>query len=194
MPYVIQSTFILLGPALFAASIYMSLGQMIHHTKGGARHTIIRADFLTRTFVLGDVVSFVVIGGAAGLMVTGKREKMGEAIVIVGLLIQVVMFGLFAVTAVLFEVRMKRDSRYLPAPGWVKRNLNMLYVVSGMILVRSITRVVEYAMGAHGYLLAHEWTLYVFDALLMFAVMVVFCIWYPSFQPAEDEIEFCETE
>lgn len=56
----------------------------------------------------------------------------------------------------------------------------MLYGTSALIMVRSIFRVVEYVMGRDGYPLQHEWTLYVFDALLMVLAMVVFAWWYPG--------------
>lgn len=56
----------------------------------------------------------------------------------------------------------------------------MLYTVSLLIMIRSIFRVVEYVMGQNGYPLKHEWTLYVFDALLMFLVTVVFYMRFPS--------------
>lgn len=107
MPFVIQSLFILLGPALFAASIYMSLGRIIRSVEG-EKDAVIGVNLLTKTFVLGDVLSFVVQGSAAGVMVTAKNAKLGEGIVVAGLLIQVIMFGLFAATAVVFEVRMGR--------------------------------------------------------------------------------------
>lgn len=35
-------------------------------------------------------------------------------------------------------------------------------------------------MGQGGYPSNHEWTLYTFDSMLMFSVMVIFCVWYPS--------------
>lgn len=38
----------------------------------------------------------------------------------------------------------------------------------------------EYAQGHTGHLLQHEWFLYVFDACLMFGVMVVFNVVHPS--------------
>lgn len=47
-------------------------------------------------------------------------------------------------------------------------------------MARSIFRVVEYAMGQDGSPLTHEWTLYVFDALLMFVVMVIYGVFFPS--------------
>jgi len=181
MPYAIQNVFVLLGPALFAASIYMCLSRIIRGVRG-ERHSPIRPSRLTKTFVTGDVLSFVVQGGAAGLMVSGKNAKMGEGMVIGGLMIQIIMFGLFAVTAMIFKRRIERSpptqscSSSLPWQG----SMRMLYVVSALIMVRSIFRVAEYAMGNDGYLLRHEWTLYVFDSTLMFIVMVVYCFWYPT--------------
>ena len=56
----------------------------------------------------------------------------------------------------------------------------MLYAVSALIMVRSLFRVVEYTMGYNGYPLTHEWTLYIFDSMLMFAVTVIFYVRYPS--------------
>ncbi len=47
-------------------------------------------------------------------------------------------------------------------------------------MIRSIFRVVEYLMGQNGYPLKHEWTLYIFDSVLMFAVTVIFYIGYPG--------------
>ena len=35
-------------------------------------------------------------------------------------------------------------------------------------------------MGNNGYPLRHEWTMYVFDVVMMLGVMVVFYVWYPS--------------
>ena len=55
-----------------------------------------------------------------------------------------------------------------------------MYATSIMILVRSIFRFVEYLQGHDGFLLQNEWTLYVFDATLMWCAMVV-CAWgHPS--------------
>lgn len=69
----------------------------------------------------------------------------------------------------------------------------MLYEVSGLIMIRSNFRVIEYALGNDGYPLTHEWTLYIFDALLMFIVMMIYYVWYPSWiQPAPLESEIVE--
>lgn len=61
-----------------------------------------------------------------------------------------------------------------------KRHLYILYATSALILIRSIFRVVEYIQGNSGYLLSHEVYLYVFDAALMFFVMILFNWVHPS--------------
>jgi RTA1 like protein len=59
MPYIMQSLLILLAPALFAASIYMVLARIINLVDGEAL-SIIKVKFVTKVFVLGDVLSFLV--------------------------------------------------------------------------------------------------------------------------------------
>jgi hypothetical protein len=61
-----------------------------------------------------------------------------------------------------------------------KRHLYNLYIASTLIIVRSVFRVIEYLQGNSGYLLSHEVFLYLFDALLMLAVMVLFIGVHPS--------------
>ena len=85
-------------------------------------------------------------------------------------------------TGLIFHYRMlgAPTARALdPNISW-KKHLNALYGASVLIMVRSIFRVVEYIQGYDGYLLQHEWYLYVFDAVLMLAVMVLFNVVHPS--------------
>lgn len=179
--YSVQNVFLLLGPALFAASVYMTLGRIIRSV-GAERHSLVRINWLTKIFVTGDVVSFLVQGGASGLMATGSNAQLGSNIVVAGLVIQVIMFGLFIFTSITFELRMRRSPTALSFDQgllWISR-LRMLYVVSALILVRSIFRVVEFAAGNDAYPLTHEWMLYVFDSVLMIVAMIVWGIWHPG--------------
>ncbi|KAJ4155165.1 hypothetical protein LMH87_000422 [Akanthomyces muscarius] len=180
--FIIQSVFILVAPALFAASIYMVLSRVARSVHG-ERHLVIPPRWLTRVFVLGDVFSFLVQSSGGGLMASSSFSRTtAQNIILAGLIIQIVLFGLFAVTTVLFHVRMRRWPSAASAAGSVpwQRILFMLYAASVLIMVRSVFRVVEYVMGKDGYLLTHEWTLYVFDALLMVLTMGVFVWWYPG--------------
>lgn len=67
MPYAMQSLFILLAPSLFAASIYMVLGRLIRRVDGDSR-SIIPSTKLTKIFVVGDVLAFLVQSGGMSTM------------------------------------------------------------------------------------------------------------------------------
>lgn len=57
-PYIIQSILLLVAPALFAASIYMELGRIVRMVDGD-KLLFIRRTWLTKIFVAGDVLSFL---------------------------------------------------------------------------------------------------------------------------------------
>ena len=80
-----------------------------------------------------------------------------------------------------------------------QKSLYSLYAGSLLIWIRCVFRLIEYAQGMEkiniyrcslstdrkllgndGYLISHEVYLYIFDALLMFFVMVIFAIVHPS--------------
>ncbi|KAJ5488974.1 hypothetical protein N7539_003864 [Penicillium diatomitis] len=179
-PYILQSIFILLAPSLFAASVYMVLGRLIRYV-GGEHLSVIRVSRLTKTFVWCDVLSFLIQANSSGLSVMGY-ETASKIAVVAGLIIQLLSFGAFWVSAVVFERRIRRSptpKSLLPGNTW-KTSMNMLYAVSTLIIIRSIFRIFEYVLGNNGYPLQHEWTSYIFDAVPMVAVMTIYLVWYPS--------------
>ncbi|KAI1059258.1 hypothetical protein LB507_004145, partial [Fusarium sp. FIESC RH6] len=171
--YSVQAILILVAPALFAASIYMILGRIIVSLR--AQHlSLSPVRWLTKAFVCGDIVSFSL--QAAG----GSIQASGQKIILAGLFVPIVVFGFFVITSGLFHVKCLKNPTLATredAFPW-KLDLHVLYTVSIIILVRSIFRVVESLQGNGGYLISHEVFLYIFDAILMAIVMVVFLIWY----------------
>ena len=182
-PYIIQSLLILLAPALYAASIYMTLGRIIMAVRA-PHHSIIPIRWQTRLFVCGDVLAFLTQMSGGGIQASGNLSSFhtGEKIILAGLFLQIVFFGFFVACSAVFHVRCVRrptPASSNPKTGWQKMVV-MLYTVSGLILLRSVFRVVEYAQGNNGPLLRHEWPIYAFDAVLMALTMLIFLIWYPS--------------
>ena len=107
----------------------------------------------------------------------------GSHIVLAGLLVQIVIFGFFLVVAVVFH-RRYRGLQQMQKPismraPW-QTTLLVLYLASGFILVRSVVRVAEFVEGFDGYIILHEIFLYLFDAVPMLAVSILYLIWYPS--------------
>ncbi|KAL7913766.1 RTA1 like domain-containing protein [Trichoderma velutinum] len=181
MPYIIQNMYILLGPPLFAASIYMILGRIILLTDGEI-HSIIKQRWLTKTFVIGDLLCFLFQSGGGGLM-AGSRDNqsmanIGNGIIIAGLVLQLLWFVFFVIVAATFHWRMilaPTACSLKPEIRW-QNYLHTLYFVSALIMIRSLYRVVEYAQGNSGYLMTSEAFLYVLDSLPML-IVVVWLLW-----------------
>ncbi|CAI0644430.1 unnamed protein product [Colletotrichum noveboracense] len=183
-PYIIQSILLLLGPALFAASIYMILGRLINLLDAG-NYSLIRPKWLTKVFVLGDLLSFFAQSGGGGMLATAKDTdsvKLGENIIVGGLCIQILFFGFFMVVTLIFHMRLSRNptpKTYSLDTPW-KDLLWVLYGTSFMIMVRSLFRVAEYVQGSEGELQSKEMYIYIFDALLMGLTSVLFNWFHPS--------------
>jgi RTA1 like protein len=117
---------------------------------------------------------------------TVSSVELGEKLIKIGLAIQLVFFGFFVVVASIFHFRARKagygarnSSNGNGARGW-ESLLWSLYIVSALILVRSVFRLVEYGGGSQGYLISHEAFLYIFDACLMCIVPVVMALIHPS--------------
>ena len=108
--------------------------------------------------------------------------KLGQYIITGGLGIQVIFFGFFIIVAGIFHTRISRypttQSETVNVP-W-QRYLTILYIASGLIMIRSVFRIAEYVMGQDGFLLDHEIFLYIFDSALMFLTMILFNVSHPS--------------
>ncbi|KAI1643205.1 RTA1 like protein [Daldinia loculata] len=183
-PYIIQSILLLLGPTLFAASIYMILGRLVVLLEA-EKYSLIKPRWLTKVFVLGDVLSFFAQGGGGGMLTQAKSVddvRRGEDIIIGGLCIQILFFGFFMIVTFVFHKRIAknptRNALALPTP-WRKLIL-VLYLSSTLIMVRSVYRVAEYALGSDGELQSKEAYLYCLDALPMLIVSLAYNWFHPS--------------
>ncbi|OJJ06437.1 hypothetical protein ASPVEDRAFT_875356 [Aspergillus versicolor CBS 583.65] len=180
-PLSIQAVLVIVAPSLLAASIYMELGRIMILT-GGEDLSLIRRSWLTKVFVIGDIVSFFVQAGGASMLVKASTAEKGGKVVKIGLIIQIIFFGLFMITSVIFHVRLQKRGTMLPqndAISW-KRHQTMLYISSLLILIRCIFRYIEYNQGSDGTLLQHEFWSYIFDAALMFLAMAGFNVVHPA--------------
>ncbi|KAN0073889.1 RTA1 like domain containing protein [Elaphomyces granulatus] len=183
-PYIMQSLLILLAPALFAASIYMVLARIINLVDGEAL-SVIKVKFVTKVFVLGDVLSFLVQSTGGAMLTQAKNNsdfQRGEYVIIGGLAIQVISFGFFILVSAIFHHRISQSpteqSTQVTVP-W-KKFLWILYLASAFIMIRSVFRIVQYIVGYDGTLQQHEFYVYIFDASLMFLTTFLFNVYHPS--------------
>ncbi|KAM0342089.1 hypothetical protein ACHAPU_009702 [Fusarium lateritium] len=179
--YITQSLFLLLPPVFFAATLYMVYSRLVKAI-GGESCSLISIRWTTRLFVIGDILTFNIQGNGGGLLASKKLAHIGNIIVIVGLIAQIVLFLAFVICCVVFHRRFRAHLKQTSIPVEIRWEacLNMLYFTSALILVRNVFRVVEFIMDKEGYLQQYEWPTFVFDSVLMLLVMVAFYLWYPG--------------
>lgn len=147
----------------------------------GERFSLITPKWCTWIFVSGDLLCLNIQSTGAGFLPKPHLETAGNAVIVVGLGLQVLIFAGFMYCCILFHKKfrahLKTVDETIDVP-W-EPVLNMLYGTSIIISVRNIFRLVEFIAGHDSYLFKNEWPVYVFDGVLMLITMVVFFIWYP---------------
>lgn len=152
VPYIIQALLILLAPILFAASVYMLLGRLIRAT-GAEDYSLIRVNWVTKIFVGGDALCFLIQAMGGGILAsakTSKTRKLGDNVILGGLILQIVIFGFFLLIVSVYHSRMRAKPTTKSRDMVIdfSRYMTMLYVVSMLITLRNLFRVIEYAMGS----------------------------------------------
>ncbi|GJC96550.1 7-aminocholesterol resistance protein RTA1 [Colletotrichum higginsianum] len=184
-PFIQTTTYTVLAPVLVAAGNYLLIGHLIRAILQAGHHTIyhVPACRLTRVFVGCDVVAFCIQGTGSGVASgggwAGPLGDAGVKVLIAGLVVQVCCFGAYLCVLARFHVLARRMAREDAPAGW-RRVLGAVYCSSGLILLRSLYRVVEFAEGMGGYAFRSEWLFWVFEALPMLIAIGVFCFWHPS--------------
>ncbi|KAH6975100.1 RTA1 like protein-domain-containing protein [Ilyonectria sp. MPI-CAGE-AT-0026] len=164
LPFILQSLLLLLGPPFYAVSIYMVLGRLIR-LLNAENYSLIRLKWLTKFFLVGDIISIVAQGAGGGMLSNADTKEAldrGQTIILLGLGVQIPTARSCKITA-----------------PW-KTLLTVLYGTSFLIMLRSIFRVAEYAGGKEGELMTKEIYIYIFDALPMIITSVAFNVFHPS--------------
>ncbi|KAG8929823.1 hypothetical protein FRC03_010535 [Tulasnella sp. 419] len=185
-PRIISETTLVVAPAFLTAQNYMVVGRLISYVGGDL--AVIPDKWITKIFVTADLICIVTQGlGAAVLSSSDSQSKIQTArvILLAGLIIQIVTFGVFLITTILFDMKAKRVKG-----GDVIRPLRRLfiaiYLAGTLITIRSIFRAAEFGslkfngVQQTGYLITHEWPFFIFDSVPIFIATAIFNIIYPS--------------
>ncbi|MAD87868.1 MAG: hypothetical protein CL912_33320 [Deltaproteobacteria bacterium] len=101
----------------------------------------------------------------------------------VGLVLQLIFFGIFLTISLIFFRRVRSNPSYLVSSTPVKHNkrswqtlLKFLFLSAALIIFRCVFRIIEFAQGDDGYLMKKEVFIYIFDAAPMLIVQVVMSV------------------
>ncbi|KAL5041086.1 RTA1 like protein-domain-containing protein [Aspergillus fruticulosus] len=135
-------------------SIYMMLGRIVIFLDA-EQFCVFRKEWLTlKFFVSGDVLSFTVQAADGGAMASGSLSLVhsGEKIVTAGLVIHI-LFEFFIITCAIFHMCVDKfpTERSLESGSSWRKHLAILYTANILIMIRSVFRLIEYAMGNNGW-------------------------------------------
>ncbi|KAM0273143.1 hypothetical protein ACHAQH_008463 [Verticillium albo-atrum] len=131
---------------------------------------------------LAAAIIFIVGGGKLVNAETDDDRSAGEFIIIGGLVVQMLFFSLFIAVACTFHLKVKKgpEARDVRINTRWERLMIASYVASILILIRSLFRLIEYAMGHDPELQSKEVYIYILDGLPMLAATTLFNFIHPS--------------
>jgi hypothetical protein len=203
IPFLIAFLMILLAPSFLAAACYTAFSRVVWFSCPthalSFKHLWCFPRWITPTFVIFDLFSFLIqlVGGGLisrsydhddshdrSIEQTEKKVMAGRVILVLGLILQMSCFASFAVIALRYFVISKkwRDEDLGDWKMWRKLSW-MINIAAGLITLRAIYRTMEIPHDKGTglkYLQSHEWCFWIFDALPMFAVLLVFAIFHPG--------------
>ncbi|KAM0200462.1 hypothetical protein ACHAQI_011661 [Fusarium lateritium] len=182
-PFILQNVLLLAGTPFLAATIYMSLRRVA--TALDSQHlSFLSLRWMTKLYVLIDIGCIASQFIGAIIPASGDPEAVakGRTILIIGLVVQLGALSIFILTSVYLYVRVRQETGPFLDSSLIRwrRYFRAIEAVTGIMIIRSVVRSVEYLQGPDGYVLGHEVFIYLFDASLMFLVMLVFLIIHPG--------------
>ncbi|KAF5710083.1 7-aminocholesterol resistance [Fusarium mundagurra] len=182
-PFILQNVLLLAGTPFLAATIYMSLRRVA--TALDSQHlSFISLRWLTKLYVLIDIACIVSQFIGAIIPASGEPDAItkGRTILIAGLIVQLCALSIFILTSLYLYIRIRQETGPFLDSSLVRwrRYFRTIEAVTVIMIIRSIVRAVEYLQGQEGFVISHEVFIYLFDASLMFLVMVLFLIVHPG--------------
>ncbi|KAJ7184798.1 RTA1 like protein-domain-containing protein [Mycena filopes] len=193
----------LLAPCLFLGLNYMILGRLAAALGPDVARTtmFIAPTRVAAIFVCSDVTTFLIqaVGGALLASSSVKTNILGTHLLLTGLVLQLVSFGLFIGLLAVFGHRLQQRFPHLwnastGRPSGLNSLLSRefsgdwkllyytLWLTCVALLIRSIFRVAEFATGFNSYLSTHEAFTYSLDTLPIWVGMSMYCVvWPPKF-------------
>ena len=174
---------ILLAPLWINAFVYMVLGRMVYNFTTSAKVLGIKAWRFGLYFVLLDIVAFLIqatgASMASGNNLTNDQIERGLHIYMGGIGFQLFFIICFIYVAYSFHRQLNANSS---TSGDVRahRLLFVVYTVLGLITVRIIFRLIEYANGYSAGIPVHEAYQYCFDSIPMLFALVLLNMWHPG--------------
>ncbi|KAF2129543.1 hypothetical protein P153DRAFT_340500 [Dothidotthia symphoricarpi CBS 119687] len=203
LPFLISWIMILLAPSFLAAACYTAFSRVVWFScpTHGLKFKVLWCfpRWITPTFVVFDLLSFLIqLVGASQIsrqyandaspsrsIESSERKALpGRVILILGLVMQMTCFVSFSIISVRYFYISRHWRAFDLGDLKLWRKLSYTINVSSILIaLRAIYRTMEIPHDKNyglKYLQSHEWCFWVFDALPILTVLVVFAAWHPG--------------
>ncbi|EIW72485.1 hypothetical protein TREMEDRAFT_41775 [Tremella mesenterica DSM 1558] len=180
--FIVMDCFVVLSPCAFLAADYILLGKMVDYLEGGKHLRPLTLRWLSRGFIISDIVTFCIQGGGGGFSSAKNITllKIGADIFLAGLVAQLISFTLFIVVYIVFFYRVWKNDPVI----WNKKRWKPLYLAMGFTCIcfeiRSIYRTAELGQGFNGYITTHESFFLALDTLPLFLGISTYFFFWPG--------------
>lgn len=169
---------------MVAATVYMSLGRYIK-ALDLRQHMAISPKITTAFYIIVDIGCFgtQVVGSIVPASGDPEGIKLGRTLILGGLIAQMVALSFFLISSLHAQVWARRlAARSIGHSNQVRGSKYFWanYVATTAMIIRAIVRGVEYIQGADGVIIANEAFLYVFDAVPMVLIAVLYLFIHPG--------------
>ncbi|RFN50746.1 hypothetical protein FIE12Z_4984 [Fusarium flagelliforme] len=179
--YIIQRALMLLAPLWYTAAMYEFFNGLMY----GSGYSNLSLSYHVRQtayLVFSNYVCFSFHCCGLGILYfsTGPFRILGEGFVFSGLIIQIAALLISLLCIAVFNYRIIHRGllgRTNPHVRLIPMTI-MVYTFTCYMLVRNVFRFLEMFDGVDGYLVSHEWTMYVFDISVMAVIMISTFGWY----------------
>ncbi|RBR12916.1 uncharacterized protein FIESC28_08407 [Fusarium coffeatum] len=179
--YILQRALMLYAPLHFTTALYCFFKGLMYGS-GYSNLSLTWYVRQTALLIISNYVCFLFHVCGLGILYLGPESTMdsGKFLICTGLAIQIAALLIFLLCIAVFNYRIVRRGLLGRTNPHVRllRMTVMVYVFTCYMLVRNFFRVLEMFDGVNGYLVSHEWTLYVFDISVMAIIMLSTFGWY----------------
>jgi hypothetical protein len=179
MPYVISSLFILIAPIFLALVNYIVASRLLHVVGKPVKvaYWYLRPEIIARFFFYSDLTCFVIQCTGGGMLAITDETivTIGSDIMLFGLGIQLMFFSAFIYVFHIISTDPEYGLRDVPS---LKQVFIGVRITIGLVFMRNVYRVIEYAFGFAGPVAATQWTFYVFESTVITFAFCFYCIFH----------------
>ncbi|KAI0335224.1 RTA1-domain-containing protein [Cubamyces sp. BRFM 1775] len=199
MPYIIQTSILVLAPTPFVAALFIGFGRISERL--GSEYSRLKPKLYSRIFLTGDILSLMIQGGGGGIAASALTDQskvaLGSHVILVGLIVQIFSMTVFCYMMAEYAWRRFTDrpfrkpeiASYVEAAvpmsaRTMDRSMKLLIigicVSTALIYIRSVYRIIEFSDGYNG-AIAHTQVLFnVFDGMMVTLAMYTLNAMHPG--------------